>query len=121
LSEPRYIEAAERTVRAFARELRERPAGCSSLLIALESCLEPPAMLLLRGDPVACASWQRSAELRYRPALQTLNLSQTKELPGALAKPHDGGAAAVTAWLCRGAVCLPPLRTLADLEAALAS
>jgi uncharacterized protein YyaL (SSP411 family) len=121
LSEPRYIDAAERTVRAFAGELRERPAGCSSLLIALESCLEPPTILLLRGDPAACASWQRSTERRYRPSLQALNLSQAQGLPGALAKPHDAGAGPATAWLCHGTMCLPPFYAFADLEAALAS
>lgn len=108
-------------MRAFGRELAARPGGFSSLLIALEGCLEPPAMLLLRGDPAACLSWQRRVERRYRPSLHTLNLSQQQGLPGALAKPHDAAVGPVTAWLCRGAVCLPPLHALADLDAVLAS
>jgi len=82
LSQPRYLDSAERTVRAFGRELAARPGGFSSLLIALEGCLEAPAMLLLRGDPAACASWQRSVERHYRPSLHTLNLSQQQDLPG---------------------------------------
>ncbi len=114
LSEPRYLESAERTVRAFGRELDERPDGFSSLLIALEACLQPPAMLLLRGDSAACASWQQTVERRYRPTLRTLDLSRQQALPGALAKPHVAGSGDVTAWLCRGTVCLPPLHTLAD-------
>ncbi len=121
LSEPRYLDSAERTVRAFGRELDARPAGFSSLLIALEACLEPPAMLLLRGEPAACLSWQRSVERHYRPSLWTLNLSQQQPLPDALAKPHDAAAGTVTAWLCRGTVCLPPLHALSDLDAVLAS
>ena len=121
LSEPRYLESAERAVRAFGRELAARPSGFSSLLIALEACLEPPAMLLLRGDAEACRSWQLEVERRYRPLLQTLNLSQQQGLPGALAKPREAGAGPVTAWLCRGTVCLPPLHALAELETVLAS
>ena len=121
LSDSRYLDSAERTVRAFGRELAARPAGFSSLLVALESCLEPPAMLLLRGDSAACMSWQRGVERQYRPSLQTLNLSQLQGLPGALAKPHESGAWPVTAWLCRGTACLPPLHALSDLDAALAS
>jgi len=121
LSEPRYLDSAERTVRAFSRELGSRPGGFSSLLVALEACLEPPAMLLLRGDLAACLTWQRHVESRYRPSLLTLSLAQQRELPGALAKPHDADAGPVTAWLCRGATCLPPLHTLADLDAGLAS
>ena len=95
LSEPRYLDSAERTVRAFGRELAARPVGFSSLLIALEACLEPPAMLLLRGEPAACLSWQRGVERQYRPSLRTLNLSQQQALPGALAKPHDSAAGTV--------------------------
>ncbi len=121
LSEPRYLESAERAVRAFGLELAARPSGFSSLLIALDACLEPPAMLLLRGDAEACRAWQLEVERRYRPSLQTLNLSQQQGLPGALAKPHEAGAGAVTAWLCRGTVCLPPLHALADLDTALVS
>ena len=121
LSESRYLDSAERTVRAFGRELAARPAGFSSLLIALEACIEPPAMLLLRGEPASCLSWQRSVERHYRPSLWTLNLSQQRPLPEALAKPHDAAAGTVTAWLCRGTVCLPPLHTLSEIEAALAS
>src|SRR5208282_6218239 len=59
LGEPRYIDAAERTVRAFARELGERPSGVSSLLMALEDLVTPPTTVLLRGDAATCAAWQR--------------------------------------------------------------
>ena len=121
LSEPRYLDSAERTVRAFGRELAARPAGFSSLLIALDACLEPPALLVLRGEPAACATWQRDVERHYRPSLWTLNVSQQQPLPDALAKPHDAAAGKVTAWLCRGTVCLPALHALSDLDAVLAS
>ncbi|MGH8852413.1 MAG: thioredoxin domain-containing protein [Casimicrobiaceae bacterium] len=120
LSEQRYLDSAERTVRAFGRELAARPAGFSSLLIALEACLEPPTTLLLRGDSAACVSWQRAVERHYRPTLRTLDLSQQSSLPDALAKPHIAQTGAVTAWLCRGTMCLPPISTIAELDAAIA-
>ena len=118
LGEPRYLAAAERTVRAFARELAERPAGCASLLIALEDCLDPPRTVLLRGDAATCAAWQRMLERRYRPTEHTLDLSRQDALPGALAKPHEAGEGA-TAWVCKGTACLPPIHALDQLEAAL--
>jgi len=119
LGEARYLDAAERAVRAFARELSERPAGCASLLIALEDCLDPPTTVLLRGDAATSAGWQRMLERRYRPAERTLDLSREDELPGALAKSHDSGAA--TAWVCKGTRCLPPIHALDQLEATLAT
>lgn len=119
LGESRYLDAAERTVRAFARELGERPSGCSSLLLALDAALKPPTTVLLRGDPVTCASWRRRLEAAYRPEVRALDLSRAGELPGALSRPHRGEEVA-TAWVCAGTSCLPPLHTLDALERALA-
>ena len=121
LSEQRYLDSAERTVRAFGRELGAHPHGFSSLLVALEACLEPPATLLLRGEPATCAAWQRHIERSYRPTLQTLDLSRQSSLPGALAKPHLAEGGSATAWLCHGTACLPPMHSLADLDTALAT
>jgi len=119
LGETSYLEAAERTLRAFARELGDRPSGVSSLLIALEEVVNPPTTVLLRGAVATCAAWQRSLERAYRPGVRTLDLSRAGDLPGALSRPHQGENAA-TAWVCAGSSCLPPLHSLQALEAALA-
>ncbi len=120
LGEPRYLSAAERTVRAFARELGAHPAGVSSLLIALEALEKPPTTVLLRGDPATCASWQRQLERSYRPDARTLDLSRGGDLPGVLSRPHRGLEVA-TAWVCSGTACLPPIHALPALEASLAA
>ena len=120
LGEPRYLDAAERTLRAFAGELGERPSSVSSLLIALEEWTSPATSVLLRGDAVTCASWQRLLERAYRPRVRTLDLSRAGELAGALARPHRDGEGAATAWVCTGASCLPPIHALDALERALA-
>jgi uncharacterized protein YyaL (SSP411 family) len=119
LGEPRYIDAAERTVRAFARELGERPSGVSSLLIALEGVIGPPTSVILRGDAATCAAWRRQLERAYRPDVRTLDLAGADALPGALARAHQGDETA-TAWVCTGTSCLPPFHSLEALEAALA-
>jgi uncharacterized protein YyaL (SSP411 family) len=119
LGEPRYTAAAERAVRAFARDLGERPIGCASLLIALEECLDPPTTVVLRGDAATCASWYLELGRAFRPTIRILDLSRQAALPGALAKPHESGGAA-TAWVCKGTSCLPPIHSLDAIEAALA-
>jgi len=121
LGEPRYLDAAERTLRAFASELGERPSGVASLLIALEDSESPPTSVLLRGDPGTAAAWQRRLERTYRPHVRTLDLAHEGELPGALSRPHEAGASDATAWVCSGTSCLPPIHTLEALEAALAA
>jgi len=122
-SEPRYLDAAERTVRAFARELGHEPTGFASLLIALDGCATPTTTVLLRGDATTCAAWQRAVEREYRPAVHTLDLSVQASLPGTLSKPHEAlaGHESATAWICRGTTCLPPIHSLAALETALDS
>jgi uncharacterized protein YyaL (SSP411 family) len=119
LSEARYVDAAERTVRAFAHDLGAQPSGFSSLLVALADALHPPTTVLLQGDGATCAAWQRALESRYRPALRTLDVSGEDALPAALAKPHALTSVAATAWVCTGATCLPPLASLDAIEAAL--
>jgi uncharacterized protein YyaL (SSP411 family) len=120
LGEARYLDAAERTLRAFAAELAERPSGVSSLLIALEEWTSPATNVLLRGDPATCASWQRLLERTYRPRVRTLDLSHAEGLPGALQKPHRDIDGEVSAWVCTAASCLPPIHALDALERALA-
>jgi uncharacterized protein len=121
LGEPRYLAAAERTVRAFGRELAERPGGCASLVIALEDCIEPPTTVLLRGELGMCAAWHRALERTFAPARRTLDLSAQDELPDALAKPRARGSGAATAWVCRGTACLPPIDSFDELERTLAA
>ncbi len=119
LGEPRYLSAAERSVRLFAPELVAQPSGFASLVVALEACLRPPTTVLLQGDIATCADWQRSIQRRYRPALAVLDVSAQPALPGALAKPHAGAPGTASAWVCTGAACLPPLSSPAAVDAAL--
>jgi uncharacterized protein YyaL (SSP411 family) len=47
--EPRYAQAAERTLRLFYPAMREHPAGYAAMAIALSEQITPPALLVLRG------------------------------------------------------------------------
>ena len=110
------LRAAERTLLLFAPALAEAPAAHASLLTALQAWTHPPTLVLLRGDPEACAAWQRALEATYRPGVLVLDLSQAGELPPALARADAPGTGA-SASVCRGTVCLPPVGTLAALVA----
>jgi len=119
LGETRYLAAGERTLHAFARELREQPSGMTSLLFALEDALSPPTTAMLRGESSVCAAWQRQIEQAYRPGIQVLDLSRENDLPGALARPHAGAQNEATAWVCTGTSCLPAVHSYESLEIAL--
>jgi len=121
VGERRYLAAAERTLELFYPALERQPGGCVSLATALDEYLAPPQTVILRGDPENIARWQRVLVRTYRPATLVVGLARdTKGLPVVLDKaPAAGGAA--TAWVCRGATCLPPVTDLDALERLLSS
>jgi uncharacterized protein len=119
LGEPRYLEAAERTVRAGWESLTRAASAHGKLLNALEALLTPPPLLIIRGsDPQTLQHWQRAVTALYRPELDCLVLpSEWQDLPGALAQyPRPD---TTTAWLCRGTQCSAPVTGLAELLAML--
>ncbi|PWG62937.1 thioredoxin domain-containing protein [Spiribacter halobius] len=112
LAEPRYLEAAERTVRAGAVAMGEQPAGHCALMDALEEQLEPPELVVLRpdGDP---APWREIADAGYQPQRMVF-------APGAGAAIGPVPASGHGAWVCRGTHCLPPAASPTELADRLA-
>jgi uncharacterized protein len=113
----RYSEAARGTVALFARALDAQPAAFGTLLAALEEQLEPPRTLIVRGEARAFAPWRALVDRAYLPSTISLFIPvEVGGLPEVLAKPAAEG---LTAWLCEGLACLPPLRSEEELRGAL--
>lgn len=111
-----YLSAAENTVRGAWRAVQEAPYAHASLLLALEDLLQPPALVLLRGDPALVRPWQERLMQDYRPRHFVVAVPPDAHgLPSA-APPST---AAPQAQLCQGEQCHPPLHTLEALLAAL--
>ena len=112
VGEPRYSEAARRTVEAFKPFLEQKAVAHGILGIALEELLTPPAIVILTGGGES-AAWQRALAARYLPRVLALALApDTPNLPPALIKPTGGG---LKAWVCQGVTCLPPITDAATL------
>ena len=116
---PRYVEAGERTVRAFADGIARSPGGYAVLLCALEDALTPPSSVLLAGDGATCREWQRTLERTLRPSVRVFDVAGA-DLPASLAKGPVPATGAV-AWVCHGTHCLPPITDLSSVERELAS
>jgi uncharacterized protein YyaL (SSP411 family) len=118
LGEPRYLAAAERTLRAAWPAMNRYPTGHTSLLTALEELLNPPQIVILRGEAEAIEVWRRELAHLYAPRRLVLAIpADARDLPAALAEKAPRGAA--VAYLCRGSVCSAPLASLAALVAEL--
>jgi len=120
LAEPRYLQAAERTVRAGWKALESYPQAHTTLLDALEELLNPPETVVLRGEQAQIAPWARELGRLYSPHRVVLAIaSDAAELPAALADktPNIPGLAsgAPVAYVCQGSTCSAPLDSLAAL------
>ena len=114
LGEPRYLEAAERTLRAAWPVLERYPQSHVSLITALEELLQPPEIVVLRGEPAAIESWQRELARVFAPRRLVLAIpSGESALPPALADKTPRGEA--VAYVCRGSTCSAPLDSLSSV------
>ena len=113
LGEVRYLNAAERTLALYYPALAQRPGGFSSLLMALQEHLTPPQIIILRSAPGQSEAWRHQLFQHYAPEKLILALEgELAELPAALAKPLSQQ---VSAWICQGTQCWPPLDNCQEL------
>lgn len=120
LGETRYLDAAEKTLRAAWRAIDEYPHGHVSLLAALEEYLEHPEIIVIRGAADDVARWRESAAKVYAPRRLVFAIpGDAAELPGALAdrKPMDGQT---VAYRCLGTHCELPVTSWEALAGQLA-
>jgi uncharacterized protein len=114
LGEPRYLQAAERTLRAAWPAVQKYPEAHASMLFALEDYLHPPQIVILRGAAADIGPWQRELNAVFAPRRWILAVpADASGLPEAIAaKPAAEGP---IAYVCRGMQCSAPLDTLAAL------
>ncbi len=115
LAEPRYLDAAERTLKALHGEIRNAPSANGSLLLALEEQLWPTQTIVLRGEPGALGPWVTRCNRHYAPRRLTIAIpDEVAALPGVLAERRATGK--TTAYVCTGTSCLAPITELDELE-----
>ena len=120
LGEARYLEAAERAVRAGWAMMQKYPQGHASLLTALEELLHPPETVVLRGDRETIETWRRELARLYSPRRMVLAVAaEASGLPAAIAEKAPRGPA--VAYVCRGNVCGEPIGSFPELIDALST
>jgi uncharacterized protein YyaL (SSP411 family) len=114
LGEPRYLDAAEQTLRAGWLALERYPHGHVSLLNALEEVLAPPTIVIVRGDEKAMQEWQSELTKLYDPHRLVIGIpSDAANLPPAFADKAPRGPC--VAYVCRGSTCSAPISAFAEL------
>ncbi len=119
LGETRYLDAAERTLRAGWQAMDEYPHGHVTLLAALEEYLQHPEIVILRGEQAEIDRWQASAARLYAPTRLVFAIDAGAEnLPGALAD-RAPKAGETIAYRCVGTHCGLPVTSWEALAAEL--
>jgi uncharacterized protein YyaL (SSP411 family) len=119
LGKSRYLDAAERALRAAWRSMLEYPHGHVTLLTALEEYLAHPEIIVIRGDDEEIGRWRDAAAKLYAPGRLVFAIPAGQDdLPGALADrpPVDGEA---VAYRCLGTHCELPVTSWEALAARL--
>ncbi|MDE2022574.1 MAG: thioredoxin domain-containing protein [Gammaproteobacteria bacterium] len=113
-AEPRYLDAAERTVKAALPSVNRYPEAHASMLLALQDALEPPTMVVVRGKADKLHAWQKQLDRKFDPRRIVLAIpSDAENLMGLLAQCAPRGDAC--AYVCRGTQCSLPIETLEEL------
>ncbi|WP_422126503.1 thioredoxin domain-containing protein [Thioalkalivibrio sulfidiphilus] len=115
LGEPRYVEAAERTVRLATTLMDQAPMAHASLISAFEEQLYLPKLVILRGEAQRIETWRAELERDYAPRRLVFAIpADASDLPEALATKAPKGEA--VAYVCTGTRCSAPVT---DLDALL--
>ena len=128
LGEPRYVDAAGRTVDWARGFIAQHAASHCTLLTALEEYRHPAELVIVRGLRSAIGEWLTAARAGYRPSRVVYGIPDDAErLPAYLPRPgpvrlvSEQAPSPVSAFLCNGVQCSAPITEFAAFHKAVAA
>lgn len=109
----KYLTAVERSLNSASAHLNQHAILHCSMLNTLEEYLNPPVIIILRGDTNELSDWQETFNRYYLPRTLCFAIPANLTIHNTLAdkKPiHD-----TCAYICEGTKCLPPITSLNEL------
>jgi uncharacterized protein YyaL (SSP411 family) len=121
LGEPRYLEAANRTIVWSRSIIEQHPAGHCGLLTALECSRQDPELIIVRGPVEQLAPWLAAAREGYHPWRSVYGIPYgARDLPPYLPKLVSADLAGKpVAYRCSGFSCSLPEVSLDAFRASL--
>jgi hypothetical protein len=127
IGDTRYLDSAERALRAGANALDQYPDACPTLLRALNEFERPRPQIVVRCTADRTSAWKTALREGLRakalaPGGDPVDVfvvpSESGALPGVLAAREARGAEG-TAWICTGLTCQAPITSPDELAQAL--
>ncbi|MEP6940134.1 MAG: thioredoxin domain-containing protein [Rudaea sp.] len=118
LGETRYLDAAERALRAGFATMQQVPQACASMQRALNDFLEPRTHIVVRASAGEESAWRAALAQRGDRRTDAYVIpAHAPALPGILAaQAHAAGG---VAYVCRGTQCEPATGSPEALAASL--
>ena len=110
-----YLDKASGVVQGVSRTVTAMPSAFGSVLVAIEQIINPPPVVIIRGDLEEMAAWARavmSAE-PLKPMVFQIPRDVHDGLPVMLAEKKCGDS--TTAYVCTGFTCSAPCSSLDQL------
>jgi uncharacterized protein YyaL (SSP411 family) len=117
LGETRYLDSAERALKAAWTGMQDYPQAHMSLVNALEDFLSALQILIVRGAGPSAAHWASVLGKLYSPTRMIYAIPNDAQLPAGLAAKRPGET--TLAYLCSGMTCSAPLANLEEVARSL--
>lgn len=115
LGEQKYLDAAQKTFKIANQNLIDYPSAHASLLIALQNYLEPPKIIIIRGEKNTMQQWQKLLQKNYASNRLIFSIpADEKNLPESLAVKETKQNKTI-AYVCEGLHCSAPIEDIEKL------
>jgi len=115
ISDSKYIEASERTIKNAWQALSQAPYAHAAMLDAVEEQLYPPELVIIRGNEADKQNWLEEFDKDYTPRRMLFYIGNDHEIKHAALNAKAAATSVTTAYVCANQVCLSPVNSLGDL------
>jgi len=113
-----YTQTAEKALQSVADNVNQTPFHAASFVALLEAVNRPPYQIILRGEPAILTRWRAQILPRLKPDQMAYFIPyDAKDLPQEIAQKSSDKP--ISAWICEGFSCRPPVHDLDSLLAIL--
>ena len=115
LGESKYLTAAESTIKCAWDMLTTAPHGHTSLIHTLDDFLDPPEIIIIRGDVKLISEWQEATRKIYAPKRLVFAIPDTEKSLPLYLNSRIPIKDKIVAYLCQGSQCSPPITSFEAL------
>ena len=111
-----YTQKAEKALQSVADNVNQTPFHAASFVSLLEAVHQPPYQVILRGERALLARWRAQVLPGLKPDQMAYFIPDDAQgLPQAIAQRSSDQP--ISAWICEGFSCRPPIHDLDTLLA----